>query len=85
MGFSFDPPENSECRLWILDFGTDPDADLDPRISTFDLRILLRILPFSSVTFKTLTKNSFNKSLYASYSFLKVQLHHSSNIKSHQE
>ncbi len=31
----------------------------DPRIRTFDLRIRMRILLFSSVTFKTPTKNIF--------------------------
>ncbi len=43
------------------------------------VRIWLRILLFSSVTFKKKTK-----SFYA-YSFLKVHLHHSSKIKSHKE
>ncbi len=36
-------------------FGTDPD----PRIHTFDYRIRIRILLFSSVAFKTPTKNNF--------------------------
>ncbi len=42
--------------------------------------IQLRILFFSSVTFKTSTKNKF-----FAYYFLKVHLHHYSKIKSHKE
>ncbi len=41
--------------LWH--FGTDPDAYPDPEIRTFDKRIWMRILLFSSVTFKIPTKN----------------------------
>ncbi len=46
-------------------FGTDPD----PRIHTADKWIQIRILLFSSVTFKTSTKSFF------AYYFLKVHLH----------
>jgi hypothetical protein len=63
------------------DFGMDLDADPYPRIRTFDQRIRLRILLFSSVTFKMPTKNDF----FYAYSFLKVHLYHSSMIKSHKE
>jgi hypothetical protein len=40
-----------------------------------DLRILIRILLFSSLTLKTPTKNKFFKEVSAFY-FLKVSLHH---------
>ncbi len=57
------------------------------RIRTFDWWIRPRILLFSSVTFRTETKNHFFLiSFYASfYSFFKVHSHHSSKIKSHKE
>ncbi len=64
---------NSVTDSWH--FGTDPDADADPRIRTFDQRILiwilLLILLFSSVTFKKPTKKIISLSFYA-YSILKV-------------
>jgi hypothetical protein len=51
------------------------DASFDKRI-----RIRLRILLFSSVTFNTATKNFF-----FAYYFVKLHLHHFSNIYSHKE
>jgi hypothetical protein len=59
-------------------FGTDPDqrhfgTDPDQRIRTTDLRI--RILLFSSVTFKMTTQIFFSLSLFGG-----VNLHHSSKI-----
>jgi hypothetical protein len=59
----------------LCHFYTDPD----PRMRTPDLRI--RILLFSSVTFKMPTKS---KKLYAYY-FLKIHLHHSSKLNCHKE
>jgi hypothetical protein len=42
-------------------FGVDPDPDLDPRIHASDqwIRMRIRILLFSSLTFKMPTKNEF--------------------------
>jgi hypothetical protein len=48
------------------------------------IRIRLRILIFSSLTFKTPPKNNFFLSFYAYY-FRKVRLHHFSHIKSNKE
>jgi hypothetical protein len=65
------------------DFGTDPD----PRIHTSDLRIRIRLLLFSSVTFKIAkTRNYFFTVLsFFAYDFLKLHLHHFSNIKGQKE
>jgi hypothetical protein len=46
--------------------------------------IRIRILLFSSVTFKMPTKIFFFSHSFYAYSFLKVHLHNSSKIKSHQ-
>jgi hypothetical protein len=58
--------------------GTDPDPGL--RIYDPDQRI--RVLLFSSLTFKTPSKTF---CLLSAYYFLKVYLHHFSKIKSHKE
>jgi hypothetical protein len=55
--------------------------DPDPRIRTSAQKIRLRILLFSSVTFKIATKNY----LFFAYYFLKLYLHHFSKIKSHKK
>jgi hypothetical protein len=55
-------------------------ADPNPRIQTSEEWI--RIMLFSSVTFKTSTKNYFK---FFAYYFLKVHLHHFSKIKSRKE
>ncbi len=69
----------SVLDLWL--FGTDPDQDPYLQICTADLwiriRILLRILLFSSVSF---TKRNFFIHIFAYY-FLKLHLHHCSKIK----
>ncbi len=49
-----------------------------------DILVRIRILLFSSLTFKTPTKNNFFPSFSAFY-FLKVHLHNFSKIKSHKE
>jgi hypothetical protein len=66
----------------------DPDAYLDPPISVSDLKDVnkelffqLRVLHFWSVTFK-MPKKFFS---FYYYYFLKAQLNHFSNIKSHRE
>ncbi len=56
--------------------------DLDPWIHASDWWI--RILLFSSLTFKILTKNNFLKN-FSAYYFLKVHIHHFSKIKSQKE
>ncbi len=69
--------------LWIRwHFGTDPN----PRISAFDhwIRSRLRVLLFSSFSFKTPTKNYFFLG-FSDHYFLKVTLNHSSKIKNHIE
>jgi hypothetical protein len=58
------------------------DSDPEPRIHASDLWIRIRILLFSSLTFKTPTKNKLKKSFSAAYYFLKINLHHFSKIKS---
>jgi hypothetical protein len=55
---------------------------VDPRIRAFDQWIQIRILLFSSLTFKAPTKNFFFPKISAYY-FLKV--HHFSKIKSDKE
>jgi hypothetical protein len=66
-------------------FGVYPDPDLDPRVHASDLWIRIRILLFSSLTFKIATKNNcFWRSLSA-YNFFKVHLLHFSKIKSQKE
>ncbi len=57
------------------------------RIRATDLRILLgnRILLFSSLAFKTPTKNKLTVFCWLPTYFLKVHFHHSSKIKSHEE
>ncbi len=54
--------------------------DPDPRLSTTDLLIRIRILLFSSVADKQPTKN-----MFFAYYFLKVHLHQSSKIKSQKK
>jgi hypothetical protein len=68
--------------LYVWHFGVDPD----PRIhaSEYWIRIWTLILLFSSLTFKTPSKNNLKKS-FSPYYFLKVQLHHFSKIKSQKE
>jgi hypothetical protein len=61
-------------------FGTDSD----PRIRTTGLRILIRILLFSSVAFKISTKISFLLFTFWRYLY-NVHLHKSSKIKRHKE
>jgi hypothetical protein len=58
-------------------FGVDPDPD--PRTHASDW-IRIRILLFSSLTFKTPTKNYFFKG-FSAYYFLKVHLHNFSKLK----
>jgi hypothetical protein len=58
-------------------------VDLEPLIHASDYWI--RILLFSSLTFKKPTKNEFLKISFSAYSFLKEQLHHFSQIKSPKE
>jgi hypothetical protein len=59
-------------------FGVDPN----PRIHASDKWI--RILLFSSLTFKRPTRTNFKKS-FSAYYFMKVHLHHFSKIKSQKE
>ncbi len=56
-------------------------VDPDPRIHASDWWIRMRILLFSSFTFKTPTKNNFKES-FSAYYFSKVHLHYFSKIKS---
>jgi hypothetical protein len=67
------------CGMQIHDIlvGMDPD----PRIRATRLmgRIQLQTMPFSSLTFTTLTKNYFFLSFF-DYYFLKVHLHHFSKM-----
>ncbi len=45
----------------------------------------IRILLFSSLTFKTPAKNKFFNTIFSAYYFLKLHLHHLSKIKSQKE
>jgi hypothetical protein len=57
--------------------------DPDPRIHASDSWI--RILLFSSLTFKMPAKNKIFNTIFSAYYFLKLQLHHFSKIKSQKE
>jgi hypothetical protein len=71
------------------------DPDPDPRIHASDqwvrIRILdpgslwIRILLFSSLTFKMPGKKLIFNKIFSAYYFLKVHLHHFSKIKSQKE
>jgi hypothetical protein len=67
----------------------DPDPDPEPVLWIRDILVLirLRILLFSSLTFKNQDANKkliFSLS-FCAYYFLKAHLHHFSEIKSHKE
>jgi hypothetical protein len=62
-----------------LHFGMDPNS----RIRASDQWIRIRIMLFSSLTFKTPTKNYCQ--IFSAFYFLKVHLHHFSKVKIHKE
>jgi hypothetical protein len=53
------------------------DADMDPRIASDQW---IRILLFSSLTFKMTAKSYFFQISFSAYYFLKAPLHHFSKI-----
>ncbi len=60
--------------LWLM------DPDPDPRSRSW-----IRILLFSSLTFKMPAKNKFFNTIFSVYYFVKLHLHHFSKIKSLKE
>ncbi len=71
------PPKISVDGPWH--FGPEPDPD--PRIRTSDSSIWIRILLFSSVTFKMATKSHLTSFIVDFIMFLKQHFHHFSKIK----
>jgi hypothetical protein len=68
-------------RIQIRIPGSVPLTDPDPALL---LRILLRIMLFSSVSFKMATKKKYFSRVFA-HQFLKLHLHNFSKIKSHPD
>jgi hypothetical protein len=63
-----------------MDPDSAPDSDPDPGSGSW-----IRILLFSSLTFKMPAKKQFFNTIFSAYDFLKLHLHHFSKIKIQKE